>query len=75
MRLRVTVPASAGNAGPGFDSFGLAYGLYNEVIVDTEKPGAFQAEGEGVHQLERARLDRRARRQPRKYQLVRQGAA
>ncbi len=53
MRFRVTVPASAGNAGPGFDSFGLAYGLYNEVVVDTEKPGTFQAEGEGVRQLER----------------------
>jgi homoserine kinase len=52
MRLRVTVPASAGNAGPGFDSFGLAYALYNEVVVDTEKPGTFQAEGEGVDQLE-----------------------
>ncbi len=52
MRFHVTVPASAGNVGPGFDSFGLAYGLYNEIIVDTEKPGAFQAEGEGVDQLE-----------------------
>ncbi len=54
MRFRVTVPASAGNAGPGFDCFGLAYSLYNEVIVDTEKPGAFQAEGEGVDELEGA---------------------
>ena len=53
MRLCVTVPASAGNAGPGFDSFGLAYGLHNEVVVDTEKPGAFQVEGEGVEELER----------------------
>jgi homoserine kinase len=53
MRFHVTVPASAGNVGPGFDSFGLAYSLYNEVVVDTEKPGTFQAEGEGVDQLER----------------------
>jgi homoserine kinase len=52
MRLRITVPASAGNAGPGFDSFGLAYGLHNEVVVDTEKPGAFEAEGEGAELLE-----------------------
>jgi homoserine kinase len=52
VRVRVTVPASAGNAGPGFDSFGLAYGLYNEIVVDTERPGAFHAEGEGVEHLE-----------------------
>ncbi len=52
MRFQVTVPASAGNAGPGFDSFGIAYALYNEVIVDTEKLGALQVEGEGVAQLQ-----------------------
>ncbi len=52
MRLRVSVPASAGNIGPGFDCFGLAYGLYNEVTVDTETPGAFEVEGEGRSLLE-----------------------
>jgi len=35
MRIRVSVPASAGNTGSAFDSLGIAYGLTNEVIVDT----------------------------------------
>jgi homoserine kinase len=34
MRLRVRVPASSANLGPGFDCLGLALGLFNEVIVD-----------------------------------------
>ena len=52
MRIRVKVPASAGNTGPGFDSFGLAYGLYNEITVDTGAPGMFEVKGEGSAQLE-----------------------
>ena len=53
MRLRLIVPASAGNNGPGFDCFGLAYGLYNELIVDTERPGRIDVEGEGAEDLAR----------------------
>ncbi|MCK9924164.1 homoserine kinase [Frankia sp. AgPm24] len=32
-RVRVRVPATSANLGPGFDSFGLALGLYDEVEV------------------------------------------
>lgn len=39
-RLRVRVPASSANLGPGFDCFGLALALFNEVILDlTAEPG------------------------------------
>jgi homoserine kinase len=51
MKIRVSVPASAGNTGSAFDSLGIAYGLTNEVILDTEKPGQFDAEGEGADLL------------------------
>lgn len=35
-RLRVQVPASSANLGPGFDCFGLALLLFNEIIVDLD---------------------------------------
>ena len=53
MRLRVTVPASAGNTGSAFDSLGIAYGLTNEVIVDTEAPGRLDVQGEGADLLQK----------------------
>lgn len=51
MKIRVSVPASAGNTGSAFDSLGIAYGLANEVIVDTAKPGELVIEGEGAELL------------------------
>jgi len=36
VRLTATVPASSANLGPGFDCFGLALDLCNEVTIDTE---------------------------------------
>ena len=51
MKVRVSVPASAGNIGSAFDSLGLAYGLHNEVILDTEQPGRLNVEGEGADLL------------------------
>jgi len=53
MKLRVTIPASAGNTGSAFDSLGIAYGLTNEVIVDTETPGRLDVEGEGAELLKK----------------------
>jgi homoserine kinase len=35
MRLRVSVPGTSANLGPGFDVFGLAVGIYNEFVVET----------------------------------------
>ena len=53
MRIRVSVPASAGNTGSAFDSLGIAYGLSNEVVVDTEAPGRLDIEGEGADLLKK----------------------
>jgi len=53
MKIRVSVPASAGNTGSAFDSLGIAYGLSNEVIVDTETPGELAVEGEGADLLKK----------------------
>ena len=41
MRVRVSVPATAANLGPGFDCLGMALGLYHRISVREE-------EGEGV---------------------------
>ncbi|UVO11085.1 homoserine kinase [Mycobacterium sp. SVM_VP21] len=48
----VAVAASSANLGPGFDSLGLALGLYDEVIVETVQSGlVVQVEGEGAGQV------------------------
>jgi homoserine kinase len=51
MRVRVTVPASAGNTGSAFDSLGIAFGLHNEVTLDTARAGEVRIEGEGAEAL------------------------
>lgn len=50
MRFRVRVPATSANLGPGFDCFGLALELCNEVVVDTDATGVTW-EGEGAGEL------------------------
>lgn len=48
----VAVAASSANLGPGFDSLGLALGLYDEVSVETVDSGlVVQVEGEGAGQV------------------------
>ena len=51
MRFTVRVPATAANLGPGFDCFGLALELCNEVAVDTEAEPGITWEGEGADEL------------------------
>ena len=34
LRARVTVPGSTANLGPGFDTLGLAVGIYDTVEVE-----------------------------------------
>ena len=51
MRATVTVPATAANLGPGFDVFGLALDLVNEVTVDTDAAPGVVWEGEGADEL------------------------
>ncbi|HEY6567040.1 MAG TPA: homoserine kinase [Actinomycetota bacterium] len=51
MRITVRVPATSANLGPGFDCFGLALDLCNEVTIDTEAEPGVSWEGEGVDEL------------------------
>ena len=51
MRLTVRVPATSANLGPGFDCFGLALDLCNEVTVDTGAAPGVAWEGEGASEL------------------------
>jgi homoserine kinase len=51
VRIAVRVPATSANLGPGFDCFGLALDLCNEVIVDTEGEPGVTWEGEGADEL------------------------
>jgi homoserine kinase len=57
MRVTVRVPATSANLGPGFDCFGLALDLCNEVTADTDgEPGVTWA-GEGAEELPTDRTD------------------
>jgi homoserine kinase len=51
VNLTVRVPATSANLGPGFDCFGLALDLCNEVTVDTDAEPGVTWEGEGAEDL------------------------
>ncbi len=52
--VRVRVPATSANLGPGFDTFGLALGLYDELEVRVAPEGlTLQVEGEGAAEVPR----------------------
>ncbi|HYG70816.1 MAG TPA: homoserine kinase, partial [Actinomycetota bacterium] len=51
MRVTVRVPATSANLGPGFDCFGLALDLCNEVTLDTDAQPRVTWEGEGADEL------------------------
>ena len=51
MRLVARVPATVANLGPGFDCFGLALELCNEVTIDTDARPGVSWEGEGADEL------------------------
>ena len=51
---RVVVPATSANLGPGFDAFGLALGLYDEIAVELIPAGlSIDVEGEGAASVPR----------------------
>lgn len=53
-RCRVRVPATSANLGPGFDSLGLALGIYDVVEAEVTSAGLdVQVEGEGGQALPR----------------------
>jgi homoserine kinase len=57
--VRVRVPASSANIGPGFDSIGLALGIWDECVVTvTSEPGLrIDVEGEGAGEVPRDKLN------------------
>src|SRR5206468_6625639 len=51
VRITVRVPATSANLGAGFDCFGLALDLCNEVTLDTGAEPGVTWEGEGADEL------------------------
>lgn len=39
MMIKVKVPATTANIGPGFDSFGMALDIYNEIVIEEIEDG------------------------------------
>jgi homoserine kinase len=52
MRVRVRVPATSANLGPGFDALGLALALHNEVTLEEADRVSVAVEGEGSGRLD-----------------------
>src|SRR4030042_4972249 len=48
-RVRVRVPPTTANLGPGFDCLGMALELFNEVAVEAGRGLEFSLEGYGAH--------------------------
>jgi homoserine kinase len=51
MRATISVPATSANLGPGYDVFGLALGLTNELTIDTDRGSGIRWDGEGASDL------------------------
>lgn len=52
--LRVRVPATSANLGPGYDAFGLALSLYDEIVVRVGEDGLdLDVAGEGAGKVRR----------------------
>jgi len=52
LTAHASVAASSANLGPGFDSMGLALGLYDEITVETRDSGlVIEVEGEGAGEV------------------------
>lgn len=57
--VSIRVPASSANLGPGFDTLGVALGLYDEITVRTTERGlqlSVSGEGEGTVPLDASHL-------------------
>ena len=51
--IRVRVPATTSNLGPGFDALGLALRVYNTLELDAAETARIEIEGEGARSLPR----------------------
>lgn len=49
--VSVRIPATSANLGPGFDSLGLAFALYNELKLEISEADSLEVEGEGAASL------------------------
>lgn len=52
-KVTVRVPATTANLGPGYDVFGLALNIWNELSVERSDTFSFDVEGEGANSLPR----------------------
>jgi homoserine kinase len=52
--VSVRIPATSANLGPGFDSLGLAFALYNELKLEISDADSLEVEGEGADQLQKS---------------------
>ena len=60
--IRVRIPASTANLGPGFDCLGMALNLWNEAVLSIEEDGLeIKIQGEGRDVLPRDRQNQIAR--------------
>ena len=51
VQIRVRVPATTANLGPGFDCLGMALDMWNEVVVEMADEPAVSVQGEGAGDL------------------------
>lgn len=51
--VRIRIPATTANLGPGYDTLGMALGLYNEVELAIAETTTIEVAGEGVERLAR----------------------
>ena len=49
--IKIRVPATSANLGPGFDCLGLSLDIWNEVTFDAADKTAYRATGEGMEKL------------------------
>src|SRR5258707_12124251 len=51
MKIKIKVPASSANLGPGFEWLGLVLDLWNETEFTPDDKFSLSMEGEGAHRL------------------------
>ena len=55
MEIKVQAPATSANVGPGFDCAGVAFELWNELVVEEADALVVEVEGEGADEAPRER--------------------
>jgi homoserine kinase len=49
--MKIRVPATSANLGPGFDCLGLALNIWNEISIESANKIMYHAQGEGAEKL------------------------